>query len=150
MKSESFLSDILNKYKTYRIASGRISNGYLDGLHKFERFCVKEYPSADKLSQEMIDKWCCKRKTEKTNSCLSRIYPVISLLRYTNSRNLTDLRIPLTPRPVPRVYIPHAFSEEELNNFSKHVIHLKRNMDWLGKYNESLFLSFLGFYIVVE
>ena len=95
MKSESFLSDILNKYKTYRIASGRISNGYLNGLHRFERFCIKEYPSADKLSQEMIDKWCCKRETEKPNSCLSRIYPVISLLRYTNSRNLTDLRIPL-------------------------------------------------------
>ena len=54
MKSESFLSDILNKYKTYRIASGRISNGYLNGLHRFERFCIKEYPSADKLSQEMV------------------------------------------------------------------------------------------------
>ena len=65
----------------------------------------------------MIDKWCCKRETEKLNSCISRIYPVISLLRYTNSRNLTDLSIPLIPRSIPRIYIPHAFSEEELNNF---------------------------------
>lgn len=66
MESKSFLSDILNKYKTYRIVSGRNSNSYLKDLHKFERFCVKEYPSADKLSQEMIDKWCCKRERQKS------------------------------------------------------------------------------------
>lgn len=86
-------------------------------VRHFNRYCVKEYPSAKELSQIMVDLWCKKRDTETTHSCISRIYPVLSFLRYAKARGLTDVNIPAAPRSTPRTYIPHAFTLEELQNF---------------------------------
>lgn len=117
MVFKSFLSDIFDGYVAYRKASGRDSIGYLLNVRHFDRYCVREYPSAKALSQIMVDQWCKKRDTETTNSCISRIYPVLSFLRYAKARSLTDVNIPSAPRSTPRTYIPHAFTVEELQNF---------------------------------
>jgi hypothetical protein len=117
MKFKSFLSDILDGYVTYRKASGRESISYLLNVRHFDRFCVREYPSAKELSQTMVDEWCKKRDTESINSCISRIYPLFSFLRYANARGLTDVNIPAAPRGTPKTYRPHAFTIEELQSF---------------------------------
>jgi site-specific recombinase XerD len=117
MEFKSFLSEILDGYLVYRKASGRDRISYLLNVRLFDRYCVREYPSAKELSQVMVDQWCKKRDTESTNSCISRIYPVLSFLRYAKARGLTDVNIPSAPRSTPRTYIPHAFSVEELQNF---------------------------------
>jgi site-specific recombinase XerD len=117
MKFQSFLSDILNAYIVYRKASGRNSIHYLLNVRRFNRYCVKEYPSAKNISQIMVDQWCKKRDTESSNSCISRIYPVLTFLRYANTRGLTNVNIPTPPRSTPRVYMPHVFTVEELQNF---------------------------------
>jgi integrase len=117
MKSQSFLSDITDSYIAYRKASGRKSISYVEGVRYFDRYCAREYPAAKELSQEMVDMWCRKRDTECSNSCLTRILPVLNLLHYTNARGLTNLKIPVAPRKIPRTYIPHAFTVDELQNF---------------------------------
>ena len=117
MEFKSFLSEILDGYVAYRKASGRDSIGYLLNVRHFDRYCIREYPSAKALSQTMVDQWCKKRDTESTNSCISRIYPVLSFLRYAKARGLTDVIIPVAPRSTPRTYMPHAFTVEELQNF---------------------------------
>ncbi len=116
-KYQSFLADILKEYESYRIASGRTSHSYSKNLFFFDHYCCKEYPFAEKLTQEMADKWCAQRKTESNNSVISRVYPILSFLRFARERGLIDVQLPLIPKGTPRLYIPHAFTHEELNNF---------------------------------
>jgi len=116
-KYQSFLTDILKKYESYRIASGRTSYSYIKNLIFFDHYCAKEYPLAERLTQEMVDKWCTQRVTECNNSVISRVYPVISFLRFAKERKFIDVQLPLIPKGTPRIYIPHAFTRKELSNF---------------------------------
>lgn len=93
MKFQSFLSEILYGYITYRKASGRDSIGYLLNIRLFDRYCARQYPLAKELSQAMVDEWCKKRDSENTNSCISRIYPILNFLRYAKTRGLTDVNV---------------------------------------------------------
>lgn len=117
MKFNSFLADIMENYVAYRHASGRTSISYVKNLVHFDGYCAREYPQAKELQQEVVDKWCRQRNTECNNSCISRIYPIISFLRYAKNRGLADIVIPAAPKLTPRTYIPHAFTEDELVSF---------------------------------
>jgi len=118
-KFRSFLAPLIEEYVFYRKASDRWneSSSSEAALLIFDRYCLKEYPDSVKLSQDMADKWCEKRYTENNNSCRSRIYPIVGLIRYMRQRGKTDITIPAIPRKQPGTYIPHAFTFEELNNF---------------------------------
>ena len=114
----SFLAPSISAYITYREASDRWNDSsYGPNLLLFDRYCIKHYPNAQELTQEMVETWCRKRKTETNNSCRSRIYVVVSFIRYLRARGKTTVADPEIPRKEPREYIPHAFSEEELKNF---------------------------------
>lgn len=117
MKFQSFLSSAMESYVAYRTASGRMSISYVKNIIHFDHYCAKKYPQAEELEQEMVDQWCKQRKTECTNSCISRIYPIISFLHYAKKRRLVDVAIPLAPKLTPRTYIPHPFTENELASF---------------------------------
>jgi integrase len=65
----------------------------------------------------MIDSWCAKRETETNNSCRSRIYVVVSFVRYLRKRGLAKVLEPELPKKERRAYIPHAFTDEELQRF---------------------------------
>lgn len=114
----SFLAPHMRNFVIYREASDRwndVSYGAL--LLLFDKYCAKQYPDAAVLTQVMVDIWCLKRKTETNNSCRSRIYPVVSFIRYLRSRGITSVADPIVPRKEAREYIPHAFTGEELRNF---------------------------------
>lgn len=117
MGFRSFLAGFLEDYVNYRNASGRTSYSYVKNLVHFDGYCTREYPHAKYLDQEMVDTWCRQRETETNNSCISRIYPIISFLRFTKGRGLIDIVIPTPPKLTPRTYIPHAFTREELCSF---------------------------------
>ncbi len=65
----------------------------------------------------MVDGWCLTRNTETNNSCRSRIYVVVSFIRYLRKRGKTDVMEPDIPRKERRTYIPHSFTDVELENF---------------------------------
>jgi integrase len=113
----SFLAPVIREYIFYRKASDHWNNSYEMVLLLFDRYCLKEYAGASKLSQEMADGWCRKRSTEKNNSCRTRVGAVIGLIRYMRQRGKTDIAIPAIPRKQPETYIPHAFTSDELGNF---------------------------------
>lgn len=117
MRFQSFLSSIMESYVVYRNASGRTSTSYVKNIIHFDHYCAREYPQAEILEQEMVDQWCKQRQTECTNSCISRIYPIINFLRYAKKRGLVDVAIPAVPKLTPRTYIPHPFTENELVSF---------------------------------
>jgi integrase len=117
-KFNSFLSPLIQAYVAYQKASEHWDEvSYESNLSLFDRYCHKQYPDATALTQEIVDNWCRKRDTEKNNSCRSRIYVVVSFIRYLRKRGKTDIREPEIPRKERRSYIPHAFTETELKNF---------------------------------
>ena len=116
-KFNSFLSPLIQAYVDYQKASEHWNEAsYEPNLLLFDRYCQKQYPDAIALSQEIVDNWCRKRKTENNNSCRSRIYVVVSFIRYLRKRGKTDIWEPEIPRKERRSYIPHAFTETELKN----------------------------------
>ncbi len=117
-KFNSFLSPLIKEYVDYQKVSEHWNeSSYEPNLLLFDRYCHKQYPDTTALSQEIVDNWCRKRKTENNNSCRSRIYVVVSFIRYLRKRGKTDIREPEIPRKERSYYIPHAFTETELKNF---------------------------------
>ena len=114
----SSLASFMRAFVSYRKASGRWNEAsYEVNLSLFDKYCEKYYPNSSELSQDMVDSWCAQRETETNNSCRSRIYPVVSFIRYLRKRGMTTVAEPDVPRKEPRDYIPHAFTEAELQNF---------------------------------
>lgn len=117
-KFTSNFTPLLQSYLSYQKASGHWNEtSYEPNLVLFDRFCKKQYPEALLLSQEMVDEWCRKRDTETNNSCRSRIYVVVSFIRYLIKRGKTDIVEPELPRKERSTYIPHSFTDAELESF---------------------------------
>jgi len=117
-KFTSLLAPLMQAYVTYQKASGHWNEAsYEPNLVQFDRYCKKQYPQALHLSQEIVDGWCHQRNTETNNSCRSRIYVVVSFIRYLRKRGKTDVVEPDIPRKERSTYIPHSFTDEELENF---------------------------------
>lgn len=85
MKFSSFLSAELSQYADYRIASGLTGQVSLDNLRYFDRYLSERYPDSEVLTQDMIAGWFECRKTESTNSCLTRTNVVCAFLNYLSS-----------------------------------------------------------------
>ena len=93
----SFLSPQIKEFIHFRKVSGNWNeSSYEVNLKLFDRYIARTYPHASILTQEMTV-WCEKRKTETNNSCRSRIYVVISFMKYLKSRKFTDICIPEVP-----------------------------------------------------
>lgn len=113
----SFLSMQMEEFIHYRRAAGNWNSSYEENLKLFDAYVAKSFPDNHVLSQDMADGWCAKRESEANNSCRSRIYVIISFIKYLKKRNLTDIDIPKAPRKEKRTYIPHAFTDAELTAF---------------------------------
>ena len=117
-KFTSFLAPLMQDYVFYQKASRHWNkSSYEPNLVLFDRYCKKQYPKATLLSQEMVDGWCHKRNTETNNSCRSRIYVVVGFIRYLRNRGKTDVMEPDMPKQERRTYIPHSFTDVELEKF---------------------------------
>jgi hypothetical protein len=114
------IAPLIRAFVAFRKASRRWNEAsYEVNLSLFAKYCDKHFPNVSELSQDMVDSWCAQRETEANNSCRSRIYPVVSFIRYLRKRGMTVVTEPTVPRKEPRDYIPHAFTEAELQNFFK-------------------------------
>ena len=113
----SLIAPLIKSYALYQQASDRLSLTWELSLKLFDKHCKANYPDEADLSQEMVETWCRQRDTEINNSCRARINPIIGLVRYLRQRSKTDVAEPVPPRQERRTYIPHAFTESELQNF---------------------------------
>jgi len=109
----------MEAFKSFQNASGRWSGTYEDNLRYFDRHLSQIYPDAETLAQEMVDGWCAQRATESNNSCISRITVVSGFVRYLGERGRTNVAVPVFPRKERSTYIPHAFTNSELERFFK-------------------------------
>ena len=116
----SYLSGFASQIDAF-VAFRKASNlwneeSYGKNIQYFDRFCAKNY-SGMPLTQEMIDTWCRKRDTETNTSCDTRIMVVRAFVSYLQGRKMTDAVPPQRLKPDAKKYIPHAFSEDELQRF---------------------------------
>jgi len=117
MKYVSFLAPQIEEFIRFRTASMCWSESYNAALHAFDSYIVKHYPGATVLTDEIINGWCDRRATETRNSCRSRIYCVIGLVKYLNENHGTVLAEIEPPRRENRKYVPHAYTKEKLDRF---------------------------------
>lgn len=117
-----------------RKAARRWCNVYDDNLHFFDNYCAENYPGQDTLCEGMLD-WCKERPTEHGNSCKYRISAIIGFVKYANKEGWTSIAPPTTPGERPCLYIPHAFTDEELVRFfvecDKHVLASRKHNNTL-------------------
>jgi len=119
-KFESFLAPVMESFIAFRQASDRWNGTDIQNIRLFDRHCATKFPVATELTQEMVDSWCRRRDTEiLSNSHRGRIYVIFHFVNYLRERNLTGINAPSIPVKMPRTYIPHAFTEKELENFFK-------------------------------
>lgn len=108
--------DLVRSFMAWRAALGYGSGAAVSQLSAFDTYCHRKWPEADRVSQEMVDEWCAPRPTEKdSNSTRARIYPIVAFVRYLRERGLADLRDPDIPKAAPSLYVPHAFTEDEIS-----------------------------------
>ena len=113
----SFLAPLIDEFIKFRTASMRWCDTYRLNLHSFDKHIVKHHPHATILTNDIVDEWCRKKPTETRNSCRTRIYCVVGLVRYLNQWHGANLAEVEVPRREPRKYIPHAHTDEELHRF---------------------------------
>lgn len=115
---KSALSETFKEFIRYRKACNRWNEAsYEVNLLLFDKYCLENFPDESDLCQEMVDGWCGQRKSESNNGCISRIYVIVTLVRYLQERGLTNVRVPDIPKAEKRLYIPHFFTDAELQRF---------------------------------
>lgn len=110
-------SCVLDAFVKYRTASNRWNPVSASNLLYFDRYCTKEFPGVQGITQPMLDGWCTQRATENKRSLISRCSPVIQLVKYLIARGDESIHLPDMPPNPRKNYIPHAFSDEELAAF---------------------------------
>lgn len=114
---QSCFKEYLTGFSDYMRASHHWNTAYDYNLLSFDRYCAKQFPDAEQITQEMVDLWCKKRITENNLSCYTRQCCIVAFIKYLRIRGLSDVNEPDRPKKERSSYIPHAFSEKELQNF---------------------------------
>lgn len=118
MRTFLFISgDLINPYREYCLLTGSWTEHRFSCLISLDTYCRTNWPDAKELTQEMVDGWCEKRPGEQVNTQVARSRPIRHFLRYLRERGRTELKDPKIPPPRPSAYIPHPFTEDELQAF---------------------------------
>jgi len=113
----SFLACDMMAFIDLRTATGCWNDTYESYLHQFDKHCTQKYPEEVALSEEMVESFCGQRATELANTCRVRSYAISNFVDYLKKRGATDISLPPIPAKKPSGYIPHAFTEPELDRF---------------------------------
>ena len=113
----SFLAPEMRSFVGFQTASGRWNYTYDAYLSYFDKHCMQMFPEEIILTQEMVDSWCAQRPTESSNTCRVRVYAISNFVNYLRMRDATYVLPPTIPKQTRSTYIPHAFTESELERF---------------------------------
>ena len=80
-------------------------------------FCMNNYPNETGLTKEIAMHWAEKRQDEHVNGLERRISPIRQLAKYINSIGIDAYIIPPGIPGKPIRYVPHIFTDQELQAF---------------------------------
>jgi integrase len=107
----------LDEYYAYRQKCG-LKKCSAESIEKFYSFSHRNHPDEPELTQRMIDEWWAKRPTENASSHCIRVCQALPYLRYIIGRYPSaQIVIPKVPKWSKSSYIPHAFTQVELQKF---------------------------------
>lgn len=113
----SCIAPQVRAYLRHRRAAGAACTLEEENLHYLDAWVARERPGATELEQGMVDEWCARRDGESANACRARCWPVVSLVRFLRLRGETGVEEPELPRPQESGFVPHAFTDGELEAF---------------------------------
>ncbi|MEA5107453.1 MAG: tyrosine-type recombinase/integrase [Sphaerochaeta associata] len=129
-KYKSSQAPLMDRFAKYRMASGKWGENYAANLLLFDRHCVSYFPDDKELKQEMLDHWCAKRPTETSSSCRKRIYCIRAFVEYLRKIGLSQLASLAVPDNEKNKFIPHSFTESELQQFFMACDNLPNEGNW--------------------
>ena len=102
-------------------ALGLKYNGCVEVLNLFDDFCIKNKITEAVLTNELFEKWCCKKPNENETTLMLRInfVQIFSKFLYNNS-----VEAPVSFHPLPKkskAFIAYIFSEEEIVRFLRTI-----------------------------
>lgn len=112
---KSPVSELLETYIEYKRSGNAMSDNTHQCLRFFNDFCARNYDNDDNRYQEMVNKWCTKRETERPSSFNKRIAPIRSFLKFINKQIDKEIDLPSYMPYEKKKFIPHPFSKEELH-----------------------------------
>ena len=86
-------------------------------LKTFSVFCLNHYPEETVLTKAIAMHWAARRPEEHVNWLLRRITPVRQLAKYMHRLGLEAYLIPPGIPGKPIRYVPHFFTDQELQAF---------------------------------
>lgn len=111
-----FSIDIL-AYINLRSLLGNEEDSFARRLHSFDEFCMKHYPDAAILTQELAESWCTLRPDEKENTLQLRTNILRGFAKYLNSIGQHAYIIPNGFAGKRVSYIPYLYTDTKLENF---------------------------------
>lgn len=124
----SALAPQMKEFVLYRKAGGRWSESYEIILCSFDRYCTLNHPESYLLTTKIAKGWCQKKPSENNATLGKRIIVLRKFCEYLQKTGRTDQYIPSLPSNIfKRQYIPHFFTEQELQRFFKECDNLPVN-----------------------
>lgn len=105
-----------------------------DFVRFFLNWCGRQYRKNKNLTQDMVDKWCARRTTEKDRSYASRVSAINTFLKFLNARGEGPYNIIDYGRITEKTPEPVLFSREELANFFRAVDEIDTQGDCVHPY----------------
>lgn len=111
---EGCFSDIMKTFIQYKRSLGLQYDRPEYDLVRFSRFLVENNVTDLCITQEIAEKWCCKRECESNKCWTNRIGIYNQFAVYLNSVGYSAYILP-KPKNRYNEYVPHIFTEEEIN-----------------------------------
>lgn len=92
-------------------------------LWKFDNFCVERFPERNILDRELALAWLEKRNTESASVHRNRIMVIREFAKYLHAIGAEAYMIPISMTSKGPRYVPHIFSELELEAFFSSADH---------------------------
>ena len=120
MKSELFeytsgFAVQIREMLLFKEALGRKLSSFAADLLCFDRFCVKRYPDANVLTQEIAFEWCMDGK--KDNMAQHRMHKIREFGRYLASTGKKAYVLPSALIPNKKAELPYLLTDSEIEKF---------------------------------
>jgi integrase len=129
----------MNDFLILKESLGFSKNSYEYQLHKFDEFLFEKYPQKMSLDAEAVQQWALARDGESQNCRRARLFVIRAFGKYL--KYMSQDAFVLDSEQIPREmqYIPHLFTEKELEILFDYMDTLDRHQDIRDKIIPVLF-----------
>lgn len=110
----SLFTPYIEEMIDFKTSLGYERRTYEGFLNDFSRFCSKNYPTQEYLTEELTLSWCVRRPSESQSGFRRRIIPLRELGKYMKAIGIQSYVLPSNFTRCSTTFTPYIFSDEEL------------------------------------